>query len=77
MSHIHLDLQPTAPARPLSALPGSAQQAVRKLVATIFTWTERARMRRRLLSLDDRMLRDLGITRAEVHTETAKPFWRV
>jgi uncharacterized protein YjiS (DUF1127 family) len=34
-------------------------------------------MRRRLLNLDDRMLRDVGISRAEVHGEAAKPFWRV
>jgi uncharacterized protein YjiS (DUF1127 family) len=34
-------------------------------------------MRRRLLTLDDRMLRDVGISRAEVHGEAEKPFWRV
>jgi uncharacterized protein YjiS (DUF1127 family) len=45
--------------------------------ATISSWVERARMRRRLLALDDRMLRDVGISRADVHGEAAKPFWRV
>jgi uncharacterized protein YjiS (DUF1127 family) len=31
--------------------------------------------RRALASLDDAMLKDIGITRADVDQETAKPFW--
>ncbi len=39
-------------------------------------WRERARTRRRLLTLDDRLLRDIGISRAEAWQEASKPFWK-
>jgi len=39
-------------------------------------WAERARQRRALLTLDDRMLADIGLTRADVRREYDKPFWR-
>jgi uncharacterized protein YjiS (DUF1127 family) len=42
----------------------------------IATWIERVRQRRALAALDDRMLRDIGVTRAEAARETEKPFWR-
>ncbi len=39
-------------------------------------WQERAATRRRLASLDNRMLHDIGIDEATAATESAKPFWR-
>jgi uncharacterized protein YjiS (DUF1127 family) len=39
-------------------------------------WVERCRQRQALAELDDRRLRDLGLTRAQVELETGKPFWR-
>lgn len=39
-------------------------------------WRERARQRRALAELDDRMLRDIGVTRRAAVQECAKPFWR-
>ena len=39
-------------------------------------WIERARQRQALAGLEDRMLRDIGITRVEVARECEKPFWR-
>lgn len=39
-------------------------------------WRERARQRRALMALDDRLLRDIGISRADAEREVAKPFWR-
>jgi uncharacterized protein YjiS (DUF1127 family) len=41
----------------------------------LLIWQERARERRRLASLDDHMLRDIGLSRADIHAETRKPFW--
>jgi uncharacterized protein YjiS (DUF1127 family) len=40
-------------------------------------WHELARQRRALLALDDRMLKDIGISRAEAEGEACRPFWRV
>ena len=46
------------------------------LVETLFTWQRRLADRRSLESLDDRMLRDIGVTRADVYVEARKPFWK-
>jgi uncharacterized protein YjiS (DUF1127 family) len=39
-------------------------------------WLERARQRRELQQLGDHMLKDIGLTRADVEAEISKPFWR-
>ncbi|MBE0404685.1 MULTISPECIES: DUF1127 domain-containing protein [Halomonas] len=36
----------------------------------------RERSRRQLLTLDDRLLRDIGITRAQAQREGRKSFWK-
>ncbi|MGH6912665.1 MAG: DUF1127 domain-containing protein [Geminicoccales bacterium] len=54
-----------------------ALSALDHAVDSILTWRERARTRRQLLAMDDRLLSDIGITRAEAHHEAEKPFWRV
>ncbi|MGF1625144.1 MAG: DUF1127 domain-containing protein [Alphaproteobacteria bacterium] len=36
----------------------------------------RHRARLHLQTLDDRMLKDLGLSRADVSRESSKPFWR-
>ena len=46
------------------------------LIDVIHEWWTVARQRRSLASLDDWTLKDIGITRADVEQETAKPFWR-
>lgn len=39
-------------------------------------WQDRADQRRRLLTLDHRMLADIGKDRANAFVEAEKPFWR-
>ncbi len=39
-------------------------------------WRERRRQRFALARLDDRMLRDIGLTYADREGEISKPFWR-
>jgi uncharacterized protein YjiS (DUF1127 family) len=46
------------------------------LADRLIEWQERARSRVLLGRLDDRMLRDMGLTRSDVEVETRKPFWR-
>jgi len=43
---------------------------------TLLEWQERARQRRHLARLDDRLLKDVGLGRAEAEAEYRKPFWR-
>ena len=44
-------------------------------LATLKRMHERWRRRQALLELDDRLLRDIGITRAEANREARKSFW--
>ena len=39
-------------------------------------WQARSSERRQLATMDERMLRDIGISRAQVSAEIEKPFWR-
>jgi uncharacterized protein YjiS (DUF1127 family) len=39
-------------------------------------WLRRARSRRILASMDDRMLHDIGVSRDAALGEVEKPFWR-
>lgn len=48
----------------------------RRAAKTLGEWNERSRQRRHLLELSDHLLRDIGVTRAEVEAEASKPFWR-
>ncbi|MFN8722596.1 MAG: DUF1127 domain-containing protein [Rhodospirillales bacterium] len=38
-------------------------------------WHERARQRAALSTLDDRLLRDIGVDRASAQHEAERPFW--
>jgi uncharacterized protein YjiS (DUF1127 family) len=46
-------------------------------IETLFRWHAHARARRDLALLDDWMLHDIGVTRADVEREWRKPFWRI
>jgi uncharacterized protein YjiS (DUF1127 family) len=51
--------------------------AVPRAARLLLIWRERARQRRHLQLLSDHMLRDIGLTRADVLAEASKPFWRL
>ena len=63
------------PLRPLRAL-----RAVATCLLGLEQWSfvvlERARQRRALARLDERMLSDIGISRADALHEASKPCWR-
>ncbi|MEE4376986.1 MAG: DUF1127 domain-containing protein [Candidatus Competibacteraceae bacterium] len=50
---------------------------IRRWVIVLGVWWERARQRRALMGLDDRMRKDIGVSRADVMHEVSKPFWRL
>jgi uncharacterized protein YjiS (DUF1127 family) len=54
----------------------SGLRALGRTVDLVLTWQERARQRHELQSLNDHMLRDIGLTRADVMAEATKPFWQ-
>ena len=39
-------------------------------------WRRRARERRMLSAFDDKTLKDIGLSRADIEGEVSKPFWR-
>ncbi len=39
-------------------------------------WARRRQQRLRLKDLDDHVLKDIGVSRAEADREARKPFWR-
>lgn len=43
---------------------------------TLSMMAERAKQRRMLAALEDWRIADIGLTRAEVMREAAKPFWK-
>jgi len=45
------------------------------LFAHVLAWQVRARERKHLATLDDRILRDVGLSRADTLRESSKPFW--
>ncbi len=69
--------------RPAPALSGTGHwlgdglgQAVAAVVARLFAWRDRARSRRQLGELNERLLRDIGLDRASAQAEADKSFWR-
>jgi uncharacterized protein YjiS (DUF1127 family) len=63
------------PATRASRRERGLQRRVSVAVARLLRWHELARQRRMLLTLDERMLKDIGITRAEAEREAGRPFW--
>jgi uncharacterized protein YjiS (DUF1127 family) len=56
----------------LDALSDAADRALDKMRE----WRRRSRERTQLATLDDRMLRDIGLTHADREFLANKPFWK-
>jgi uncharacterized protein YjiS (DUF1127 family) len=77
MTAIHL--QPSASRPRPASRQGAADllgQAARRAVHTLHAWRERVRARTELARLDERSLRDIGLTTADRDFLINKPFWR-
>ena len=77
----HRDCIDTSRRFPTNRLPRILESAApRRLVPDLLSrfraWRERARSRHLLLQLDDRMLRDVGLSRSDVDSECTKHFWQ-
>lgn len=64
-----------SPSSPVDSLLLVLREIVKAPIAlnAIF---ERASQRRKLLTLSEHLLKDIGINRAQAELEAAKPFWR-
>lgn len=56
--------------------PPRRRRGALRLLDLLAVWHERTRRRRELSRMPDYLLRDMGITRADVDREIHKPFWR-
>ena len=73
-----LSLKPSATVLTAGKLPPFHKlpsMLVTGVVTGLLKWQERARQRYHLTALDDRTLKDIGLSRAEVYQEARKMFW--
>lgn len=65
----------TTPDKQVPAVRSFAQSLV-DLWQVLENWANRRRQRYALMELDDHLLKDIGLTRAQAVNEYHKPFWR-
>lgn len=58
------------------AAEGTLARAAARIATAVREWRRRMGDRARLAELDDRMLKDIGLTRADAEFLINKPFWR-
>lgn len=46
-----------------------------RMIEALYSWQTRASERHQLMTMDDRMLKDIGISRSQADEEARKPFW--
>ena len=61
-------------ALPTRFRPGLAAWT-RRAIELVLAWQDVVRQRRALLELDERLLKDIGISRADALREASRPFW--
>ena len=57
------------------SVPARVPSNLCKAFDILLLWLERRRERHKLGALSDHMLKDLGVTRADIDVETRKMFW--
>ena len=57
------------------ARPSIVESFLSAPFATLATWSERLKQRAALAEMDERMLKDIGLSRAHAQVEADKPFW--
>jgi uncharacterized protein YjiS (DUF1127 family) len=58
------------------AAPHGLGRALRSILNVIAEWHERSRQRTQLASMNERMLKDIGVGHGDAAREASKPFWR-
>jgi uncharacterized protein YjiS (DUF1127 family) len=71
-----LELQNGIPAVIAYLAHERANAPIARLKRAIGEWRARVKERTQLVGLDERMLRDIGLTKIDIWHEANKPFWR-
>ncbi len=58
-------------------LPAAALRVVGFALDSLFCMVERFRQREALRAMPDYLLKDVGLSRADVEREAEKPFWKL
>ncbi|MEM8742152.1 MAG: DUF1127 domain-containing protein [Pseudomonadota bacterium] len=69
-----IKLQPLA--QPSGIGAGGVFAGAFSVVRLVLRWADRATQRSRLVELDERMLKDIGISREDAKLEARRPFWQ-
>jgi uncharacterized protein YjiS (DUF1127 family) len=59
-----------------ASVPSTEARHFGSFVTLAVTWLERRSSRHALADLDERLLRDIGLSASEAVAESAMPFWR-
>jgi uncharacterized protein YjiS (DUF1127 family) len=62
--------------RDLLAVARRPVELLGDFIELALVWLQRSRERRELGAFSDHMLKDLGVSRADIDHEVSKPFWR-
>ncbi|HEY5701164.1 MAG TPA: DUF1127 domain-containing protein [Gammaproteobacteria bacterium] len=65
-----------ATVQPVDTSSTGISSVFKKLANILVTWQRRVENRQHLLDLDERLLRDIGLSRYDALKEAAKPFWK-
>jgi uncharacterized protein YjiS (DUF1127 family) len=58
-----------------AGVAGTIAAGLAAAASALAAWRQRRRSRLHLMALDDHLLRDIGISRADMEQEVFKPFW--
>lgn len=64
----------SAAAKPVRAL-AKVRRIIVKCLQIIVVWQDRAEQRHALSELNERMLKDIGVSNVDAYKEARKPFW--
>ncbi len=58
------------------SLLAAVGHGAKQLLRVLFVWQRRIADRQQLQFMDEHMLKDIGVSRADMYREASKPFWR-
>ncbi len=75
-SFVHQEQKQTSPSHPFARFVAAVLDSLNEVTHLFHQMKSRQAQRQRLHHLDDRMLRDIGLTKADVRGEVVHPIWK-